>query len=191
MELKARINEDLKEAMRQQDALQRTVLRGLLNAFKEAEQSRREDLVKRALKKHNVNRPAGTTAEALAAYDSAMAAALSAEKVEANAVLDEAEMLAVLQRVVKQRQDSIDEAQKGGRQDIATAEQAELTILQGYLPAQLSREDVELEAKTLIAQVGAQGAKDMGKVMGPLMSKLKGQADGKVISDVVKSLLAG
>lgn len=191
MDLRTRISDDLKEAMRGQDAMRRTVLRGLLNAFKEAEQTRREDLVKKALKKHNVIRPTSATPEAMAAYDSAMNTALTSEKVDESVALDDTELLTVIQRVVKQRQDSIDEAQKGGRQDVATAEQAELDIVQQYLPAQMSREQVEAEARALIVEVGAQGAKDMGKVMGPLMNRLKGQADGKLISDVVKSLLAG
>jgi len=190
MSLQEQLSSDLKEAMRSGDAVRRTVIRSVMTAIKETEQRRREELVQKALKKHNVIRPAKLDdGAAMAAYEQAVDSAVAAEKVAEQAALDDAEVLGVIQKLVKQRQDSIAEAEKAGRPDIATAEGAELAILEGYLPAQMSREEIEAEARALIAQVGAAGAHDMGKVMGPLMAKLKGRADGKLISDVVKALL--
>jgi len=188
MSLQDQLNEDLKDAMRNKDALKRTVLRGVVSALREEEQSKREDLVNRALKKHNVTKPSGD--DDMAAYQQALDAALAAENVEENAKLDEGEELRIIQKMVKQRQDSIDEAQKVGRSDVAESEQAELTILEAYLPKQLSREEIEAEARAIIEQAGAESMKDMGKVMGPLMENLQGRADGKLISEVVRGLLS-
>ena len=189
MHPKEQINADLKEAMRSRDQNKVTMLRSTLAAFKDGEQRKREDLVKAALKKHNVARPTGSDAEAMAAFDKAVSAALAAEKIPDNVTLDEAEALSLIQKLIKQRQDSIADAQKAGRKDVEESETHEMQILQAYLPQQMSREEIEAEAKALIAQVGASSAKDMGKVMGPLMGKLQGRADGKLISEVVRGLL--
>ncbi|MBN1312579.1 MAG: GatB/YqeY domain-containing protein [Anaerolineae bacterium] len=200
MSLKEQLNTDLKEAMKSKDSQRVTLLRGVMAAFKEAEQHKREDLTKQAAKKHNVAKPTqrGSSDEDKAAYEAdvaayakALDAALAAEKVNEKVALDEAEMLASIQKLIKMRQDSIADAQKANRDDIAQAEEKELTQLQAYLPKQLSREEIEEEARAIIAQVGATGPRDMGKVMGPLTGKLKGHADGKLISEVVKTLLAG
>jgi uncharacterized protein YqeY len=183
---------DLKEAMRSGDDARKTAIRGVLAAFNEAEQRKREDLVKKALKKHNVTRPTNQEdEEAMAAYGKAVDAALAAEKVDESSALDEAEQLAVIQKLVKQRGDSIADAKQAGRDDIVEAEQAERVMLEGYLPQQLSREEVEAEARAVIAEVDAGDPRDMGKVMGPLMNRLQGRADGKLVSEVVRTLLAG
>jgi uncharacterized protein YqeY len=183
---------DLKEAMRSGDDARKTAIRGVLAAFNEAEQRKREDLVKKALKKHNVTRPTNQEdEEAMAAYGKAVDAALAAEKVDESSALDEAEQLAVIQKLVKQRGDSIADAKQAGRDDIVEAEQAERAMLEGYLPQQISREEVEAEARAVIAEVGAGDPRDMGKVMGPLMNRLQGRADGKLVSEVVRTLLAG
>lgn len=191
MSLRDKLSADLKEAMKSGDAVRKTTIRNVMAALKEAEQRKREELVKQALKKHGVTRPTETDEAAIAAYQQAVEKALAAEEVDAKSALDEGEELAAIQRLIKQRQDSITEAGKAGRQDVAANEQAELELLQAYLPAQMSREEIEAEARAVIAQVGASGPRDMGKVMGPLMSRLQGRADGKVISDVVRSLLSG
>jgi len=192
MGVREQLNNDLKDAMRAKEAHRLTMIRGVMAAFKEAEQKKREDLVKAALKKHGVMRPLSQDdVAANAKYDQAVAAALAAEKVEANTGLDEGELLAIVQKLIKMRQDSISDADKAGRKDIADTEKQEMAWLQAYLPAQMSREEIEAEAKALIAQTGASGPKDMGKVMGPLSGKLKGKADGKLISEVVKGLLGG
>lgn len=125
----------------------------------------------------------------MAAYEKAVDAAIAAEKVEDAAVLDETAILAVIQKLVKQRQDSIEDAKKASRADIAEVETAELALLLAYLPKQLNREEIAAAAKALIAQTGAASAKDIGKVMGPLTAQLKGKADGKLINEVVRELL--
>ncbi len=191
MSLQDQLANDLKEAMRGGDATRKTVIRGVMAALKEAQQRKREELAERALKKHNVLRPLDEKDPAqVSAYQQAVDAALAAEQVEQNSVLDEGEALSVIQKLVKQRQDSIAEAQRAGRQDVVAAEQAELAILEAYLPRQMSREEIEAAARAVIARVGASGPRDMGKVMGPLMAELQGRADGKLVSEVVRSLLA-
>lgn len=190
MTLRDQLQADLKEAMKNNDEMRKTVIRGVMTSLRESEQRKREDLAKAAMKKHNVVKPSGTDDEALATYQKAIDAALNAEKVEEHSKLDEGEALTIVQKLVKQRQESIEQAQQAGRADIATSESSELGILETYLPKQLSREEIEGEARKVIAQVGAQNARDMGKVMGPLNAKLKGRADGKLISEVVKSLLS-
>jgi uncharacterized protein YqeY len=103
--------------------------------------------------------------------------------------LDEGEVLSVISKDVKRHQESIDAFKKGDRADLVAKEEAELKILQSYLPEQLSRDDVVKAAKEVIAAVGAAGPGDKGKVMQQLMPKLKGKADGKLINDVVTELL--
>jgi hypothetical protein len=105
------------------------------------------------------------------------------------APLDEGEVLSVISRDVKRHQESIDAFKKGNRADLVAKEEAEMAILQGYLPKQMSREEVMAAAKEVIALVGAKGPGDKGKVMQQLMPKLKGKADGKAINDVVTELL--
>jgi uncharacterized protein YqeY len=90
---------------------------------------------------------------------------------------------------VKQRHESIDSFKLGNRQDLVDKEEAELAILQEYLPRQLTREEIVETAKRVISQVNAQGPADKGKVMKELMPMMKGKADGKVINDVVTDLL--
>lgn len=191
MSLQERLTNDLKEALRSGDATRRTVIRGVMAALNEAQQRKREELVEQALKKHGVRRPADEKDPAqVSAFQQAVDAALAAEQVEENSMLSEGEALGVVQRLVKQRQDSIAEAQRAGRQDVVAAEQAELAILEVYLPRQMSREEIEAAARMVIARVGASGPRDMGKVMGPLMAELQGRADGKLVSEVVRALLA-
>jgi uncharacterized protein len=190
MPIKDQINADLKQAMLSKESAHVTMIRGVMAAFKEADQKKREELVKQALKKHNVVRPTASDEASLAAFDKAVKQALEAEGIGDKAEIDENEAMTVIQKLIKMRQDSIADAEKAGRKDIAESEQREMVWLQAYLPQQLTREEIETEAKIIIGQVGASSAKDMGKVMGPLNAKLKGRADGKLISDVVRSLLS-
>lgn len=104
--------------------------------------------------------------------------------------LSDDEVQAIILRLAKQRQESIELARQGGREDIAEGEAAELGVLETYLPARLSREEIEEEARKVIAEVGAEGPRDMGKVMKPLLDRLGDQADGKLVSEVVKALLS-
>ncbi len=105
--------------------------------------------------------------------------------------LDQAAVEAVLRKQAKQRRDSIEQFQRGGREDLAAAEARELTIIEAYLPQALSPEEVEAAVRAQIAAVGASGPQDLGKVMGPLSKALAGRADGKLLSDMVRRILAG
>ena len=104
--------------------------------------------------------------------------------------LNEEEELAVLTQLAKQRRDSITQYNDAGRPELADKEAQELTILEEYLPAQLSDVEVEAVVDEVIAQVGASGPRDMGKVMGPAMKKLQGKADGGKVQAIVKSKLS-
>ncbi len=104
--------------------------------------------------------------------------------------LDEATVLGVLQKQAKQRRESIALYREGGRDDLVAVEETELAIIESYLPKQMSEEEIEAAAREQIADVGAEGPSDMGKVMGPLMQSLEGRADGKLVSAVVRRLLA-
>ncbi|MXY86426.1 MAG: GatB/YqeY domain-containing protein [Chloroflexi bacterium] len=103
--------------------------------------------------------------------------------------LAESDILAILQRQVKQRRESIEQFEKGGRTDLADKERVEIAIIEQYLPTQLSRDEVEARARAVIEQVGASGPGDRGKVMGLLMRELRGEADGSLVNAVVGSLL--
>jgi uncharacterized protein len=104
--------------------------------------------------------------------------------------LNEEEELAVVMQLAKQRRDSIAQYTDAGRTELADKEAQELAILEEYLPAQLSDADIEAAVAEVIAQVGATSPKDMGKVMGPVMQKLKGQADGNKVQSIVKAKLS-
>jgi uncharacterized protein YqeY len=105
--------------------------------------------------------------------------------------LNDEAVLQIIQRQVKQRLDSIEAYNKANRQDLSAVEEAELAVLRAYLPAQMSREEVEAAARAVIDRAGAKGPADKGKVMGPIMAELRGKADGSMINAVVTELLAG
>ena len=105
--------------------------------------------------------------------------------------LTEAQELEVLVQLAKQRRDSIEQYQQVGRSDLADQETQELAIIETFLPAQLSDDEIAQAIEAIIAQVGATSPKDMGKVMGPAMQQLKGKADGKKVQDIVKAKLGG
>jgi uncharacterized protein YqeY len=100
------------------------------------------------------------------------------------------EAVSVLQKEVKKRRETIDEAHKAGREDVAQTEAAQLAVLEIYLPQQMDRAEIEALATAAVAQSGATSAKDMGKVMAILMPQVRGKADGKLVNDVVKGLLS-
>ncbi len=118
-------------------------------------------------------------------------AAIKNVEIEKRHELDEGELLAIIAKEVKQRHESIAEFETGKRQDLADREKAELQILVAYLPQQLSQGDIELKARQVIEEVGATSPAQMGQVMGRLMPMMAGKADGKLVSQVVKELLAG
>lgn len=116
--------------------------------------------------------------------------ALHNREIDLKRDLNDTEMLQLLSSLVKQRNDSIDQFKKGGRTDLVEKESAELAIIQGFMPEQMSEEDVEAEIVKAVAEVGATGVKDMGKVMKALMPKITGKADGKLVSELVKKRLS-
>jgi hypothetical protein len=118
-------------------------------------------------------------------------AAITNAEVEQGGELDDAAVAAVLQKEAKGRREAIAELEEADRPDLLAAEQAELEILEAYLPEQLSREEIAEEARRTIEEVGASSMRDMGPVMGRLMAKLRGRADGHLVSEVVRELLAG
>jgi len=118
-------------------------------------------------------------------------AAIKNAEIEKRRELDEGELLAIIAKEAKQRRESIAEFEKGGRQDLVDQEKAELEVLLAYLPKQLSREEIEAEARQAIEEVGATSLAQMGQVMRRLMPQMKGRADGKLVSQVVRELLAG
>jgi len=120
----------------------------------------------------------------------ALAAIINAE-VEHGGELDDASVAAVLQKEARQRHDTIAELQQADRPELLAEEEAELAILEEYLPQLLSREEIAEEAHQVIAEVGATGMGQMGLVMRQMMSRLKGRADGRVVNEVVRELLSG
>jgi uncharacterized protein YqeY len=105
--------------------------------------------------------------------------------------LTDAEVIAVLQREVKQRRDAIDEYVKVRREDRADIEREEITILQDYLPQQMSAEEIAVAVRAAIAETGARGPADLAKVMPLLMQRLKGKAEGRLINQIVRQQLEG
>ena len=103
--------------------------------------------------------------------------------------IDEAKEIKMLQKLAKQRKESISIFEAQGREDLAKIEREELEIIEAYLPAQMSEEEITEALKAIIEQTGATSMRDMGKVMGVATQKFAGQADGKIVSGIVKKLL--
>ncbi len=119
-------------------------------------------------------------------------AALMNREVERGRPLDEAESQQVIASLIKQRRDSIEQFEKGGRADLAAKEQAEIGLLEAYIPPPVDTAEVERAVDEAITETGATSAKDMGKVMKAVMAKFAGaQVDGKTVSELVKRKLAG
>lgn len=148
MSLKARINDDLKAAMRAGDARRRDALRLLLAAVKQREVDERKELA-------------------------------------------DADVVSVIDRMTKQRRESIAQFEKGGRQDLAQQEQFELGLLQAYMPQAMSDAEIATAVAEAISATGAKAPADMGKVMGALKGRLAGRADMGKVSALVKTKLAG
>ena len=145
-DLKQKLTDDLKQAMRDGDKVRRSVIRLAMAAIKNAEIARR------------------TT-------------------------LDDTDILGVIAKEARQRQESIDAFRQGNRPDLVAQEEAELAVLKEYLPRQMTREEIIAAARQVIAEVGAQGPGDKGKVMPQLIAQLKGRADGREINAIVTELL--
>ncbi len=163
--LRERIQADLAEAMRARDETRKSTLRMLLSAIKNAE-------IRTA--------PAGASDEELARM---------AELPPL--LLDDDAVLAIIQKQIKQRRESIEQFRKAGRQDLVDRESAEVAVLETYLPQQATREEIETAARRVIAETGAASPRDLGKVMPVLTREFAGRADGRLINEVVRTLLGG
>lgn len=165
MTLKAKIQEDLTGAVKKREELRLLVFRQLLAAVLTKEKEKRYKLSKEKPELKN-------------------------EEIDKESQLIDEEVIDVISSEAKKRKEAILEFNKGERGDLADKEKKELEILEKYLPEQISEEEVKKITKEAIAKVGATEQKDMGKVMAELMPKLKGKADGSLISRIVKELLS-
>ncbi len=170
MALKDRLNDDLKAALRAGDETRKNTLRGLLAALRQAE------LDKRAAAARQKSKGGELSAADLAALE--------------QTALDDAESVAALQKEAKARRESIADADRAGRADLAAGYQAELDFIDSYLPRQLSRAEVEALAQQAIAEAGATDVKQLGAVMKLLTPRTRGLADGRLVNDVVRELLS-
>jgi len=120
-----------------------------------------------------------------------LTAAMKQKEVDERIELDDAQVLAILEKMIKQRRESIAQFEKAARQDLVDKEKAEVAVLSAYLPQRLSEAEIQKAIETVISETGASGAKDMGKVMAALKSRLAGRADMGQVSNLVKSKLSG
>ena len=120
-----------------------------------------------------------------------LTAALKQKDVDERKTLGDLDVVGIIDKMVKQRRDSIAQFEKGGRTDLAEVEQFEISVLEAYMPAAMSDAEVDAAIAAAIAEAGAKGPADMGKVMGPLKAKLAGRADMGKVSARVKAKLAG
>jgi len=165
MPLKEKIQEDLKNSLKEKNEIFVSTLRMLLAAVGNKETEKRTKIWKQK-------------------------SDLKPEELEKESQLTEDELIEVIFSEVKKRRESILEFEKGKREDLANKEKAEIEVLQKYLPEQLSEEEIRKIVKDVIDKVGAKETKDMGKVMAELMSKIKGKADGSLVSRIVKESLS-
>lgn len=135
---------------------------------------------------------------AMLAHDNARATALRLLKaairnaeIEQQRELDDEGILAVLEKAAKQRRESIEAYRQGGREDLAAAEEMELRLIEAYLPQKMGEEEVRAVVAQAVAELGARGLADMGRVMKYLMDKLRGRADGRLVNALVREALAG
>jgi uncharacterized protein len=156
-----KLNEDLKQSMRDKTELRTSTIRLLISAIRYAEMKKQDA---------EFNKHLDPDLKLITMSDS--------------------DILGVIAKEIKQREDSITAYKAGNRQDLVDKEAAEMAILKTYMPAQMSQEEVTAEAKATIAEVGAKGPSDKGKVMGKLVAKLKGKAEGQMINSVVTDLLS-
>jgi len=202
MSLKEQLARDLEDAVRKRDEVRKLTIRAVMAEARSAEV---RDVIE--------HRPgAGDTWQSIAAKHRAdadeLAAAYGLKKSDpidrdgsgepitritvAGPVklVDEGALSAIVRKHVKQHRDSIEAFEKAGRQDLVEKEKAELEVLLAYVPASLGREEISEEARAVIAEVGAKGPGDKGKVMSILMPRMAGRAEGRTINEVVTELLA-
>jgi len=170
MALRERLNDDLKAAMRSGDEVRKTTLRQLLAGLRQAA------LDKRTAAARAMGSGAELTEAQLAALD--------------QVAVDEAESEAVVQKEAKAHRESIADAAKAGRADLVAENEAELRVIESYLPQQMNRDEVRALAMAAIAEAGATDLKQLGAVMKLLTPRTKGRADGRLVNEVVRELLA-
>jgi hypothetical protein len=120
-----------------------------------------------------------------------LTAAMKQKEVDERIELDDAQVLAILEKMIKQRKESIAQFEKASRQDLVDKEKAEITVLSAYLPQRLGDAEIQKAIDSVISETGASSAKDMGKVMAALKAKLAGRADMAAVSGLVKAKLSG
>ncbi len=161
--IKPQLQKEMTEALKAGDQLKRLVLGTLMTAIKNKELAKRGQVGKMT------NDP---------------------RELELKSQLTNEEVLEVIAGEVKKRKDSMEQFRAGGRTDLTEKEKSEMEILMGYLPEQLSEEKVRNEIQLVIEELGATSAREMGKVIGAVMAKLKGRADGGLVSKIAKELLS-
>lgn len=171
MSLKDQLMQDLKEAMKQGDETRKGTIRLLRAAISAAEIEKRAAFV-------DTQQAGGVDLETLSLDETQFA-------------LTDAEVLAVFQKQAKQRRDSIAEYQKAGRADLVAAEQAELVIIETYLPRQMTRDEIETLVRKAAAELGISNMSGMGSLMKRLMAEVQGKADGRLVNEVVREVLSG
>jgi uncharacterized protein YqeY len=117
--------------------------------------------------------------------------AIKYREIELMKPLDDVGVLQVIASEIKRHKDSVEQYRAGNRQDLVAKEEGEITVLQGWLPAQLGEAELKAKVDEVVAQVGAKGPKDMGAVMKALLPEVQGKADGKLVSELVKARLSG
>jgi uncharacterized protein len=176
--LKETLNNDLKDALRSGDKVKLGTIRMVLAAAKNAEMAKRDKLMVATANK------AGITE-----LNKLELSAVEIAEISKQAELVDTDIITVIAREIKQRNESIDAYKAGNRPDLVTQEQAELAVLMSYMPKQVSHEEVIAVAQRIITETGAHGPSDKGKVMPKIIGELKGKADGKEINTVVTELL--
>jgi len=167
MNLYQRLQHDMKDAMRAKDQVRVETLRMAMDAIKKSLQNQ----VKQA-------------------YDAAGGDANpAAQAVRDSVALSEVQMIEIVAKQVKTRRESVEQFRRGNRMDLVAKEEQEITILEAYLPRMLSADELRPRIHAIIQQVGARGAADMNRVMPVVMQQFKGQADGRVLNQVVRELL--
>jgi uncharacterized protein len=184
-ELKTQLDTDLKQALRAGDKVRLSVIRIVLAEIKNAEMARQEKMMSGFLRQHQV----AADDDAVARQNKLNAIAKEVERIVPDTKLANADVLGVLSKQARQREESIAAYKQGNRPDLVAQEEAELAVLREYLPQAASRDDIVAAVKKVITETGAQSARDKGKVMPRVIAELKGRADGRQINEVVSELL--
>ena len=160
--LKQQLQKDLNDSLKSRDQVKRLVLGMVMTSIKNRELGKRQQLSKTV----------SDTGE-----------------LEKQSQLTDEEILEVIASEVRKRKESVEQFKAGGREELAQKEKSEMDILLAYLPEQMGEDEIRAEIQKTISELGASGPKDMGKVIGAIMSKLKGRADGSMVSRLTKELL--